>query len=497
MKTETLLMLAVILAAAFSCARTRAPRSSVRQDRQDICEGRTPEACWEWAQALEETGDLRMLQVLETACSRGVSAACERLLDEADITLFPMPGTAAESWKPSLDALCVKGNTRACRQLDMVSVLDSRVEPDRMKQAFFNRLEACRKEPSQCVFLVQALSVVERRNAAMFKANALSALQAACDGGVAEACYQDPLLQVEKRDLAWMLPFLLRGCKLGDTFGCAKLVEIARRALFENMPRYPQAEPFLKQACFDMDYRAACLAWAAGHVRRIWTQPDPRAGRDELLRHCRLGDNESCTEFARFLLRHEPDQRGWALQILRQTCSDSYQDACVEWILAMEKGSPEERRAAVVQARASCLGAAGVQMPNYEYEYAAHGRTYGSLGQNPSCVLYGRFIVESDGREAPPAAGERLMGQVCGHLAHPVCLDYAPRMMAQDSTTAAMLTALHERICKAGHAAGCLAMAALQRRGYKELKPNEASAKEYTALACRLDPRLAECPPSR
>lgn len=493
MKISFVLMLAASCLAGLSCSRTVPADAPARFARQDVCENRSAEACWNWAQTLEENGDERMLQVLEGACAKGSPHACRRFLDEAELSLFPSPGPAADAWKPRLETFCSHGEARACRLLDMLHLSEPKPEPEKMKKAFFNRLEACRKDNTQCVALVQALSILERKNAPMFKANALSALQTACEGGAAEACHQEPLLQTEKRNPRWTLPFLLRACSLGETAGCSQLVSFSRRALIENMPHYDEAAPFLEKACFEMDFRAACLAWAKGHVYKIWPQADEAAGRNELLRQCRLGDNESCTEFARVLrLSGKTDESAWALQILRQACSDSHMDACVEWILATEKGTPEEHRSALLQARVSCMGTDTARAPSYEHEYMQESFGGNSTYNNPACAVFGRLLLESD-PDGFAVTGKGLLIRGCSSLAHPACLYYGKVLMTEASSTAGALTSLYERICKAGHASACLEMAALQRRGFKELKPNEAAARDYTALACRLDPRLPVC----
>lgn len=474
----------------FSCRQNTSHVTFIPENQRDTCENKTAEACWQWAQTLEENGDPNMLQVLERACTKGSHAACNRFIDEAELTLFPSPGQTTEAWETRLESLCFRGEKRACQLLDVLQFFKPNPEPKQMKKAFFNRLEVCRKEASQCVKLMQAIIAIEHKQKAFFKSNAFVALQAACEGGVAEACHHEALIQTDKRDLRWTFPLLLRACMLGETAGCNKLVQLSFRAIVENITHYMEAESFLKQACFEVEFRKACIAWARGHIKKIWVHANPQAGRDEFLRQCRYGDNESCTEFARFLLRYEPHQRSWALQILRQTCADSYQNACVEWIATMEKGSPEEQHNALLQARFSCLKTFDSSVP-HEYEY---DRNYNvSFYNNPSCVLYARMIVNGKEIGVSGKSIKTLFSQACSNLAHPVCLYYGQQLMQEASTKATDLISLYERICKDGHAEACLEMATLQRRGFKELKPNEAVAREYTSLACRLDPQIAVC----
>jgi len=343
---------------------------------------------------------------------------------------------------------------------------------------------------------VQALNLVSRKNSAFYKANALTGFQTACLGGVGEACLADPLLQREKRDLEWTMSYLLKACELGETAGCDQLVAESKKAILEGLPRWKLAAGSLKTACYDVENRSACLMFALGHVRGWWEGSDPEIGRAEHLRQCRLGSDTACIEFASRLLETAPDQREWALQILRQACSESQPLACVHLAQALRRpGTPDAAaadRAAVDVLRVACYGQGGSQ-PQYYSEYDYDRSSYTSTYNNPACAVLGIFLLEGIGLEANEAVGFRLLSSGCAGMAGTSCVQYGEYMKKKGQVTASVITPVYERICMDTHEEGCFALAELKRTGYKELKPSEAEAKKYQAIGCRLAPAHPSC----
>ncbi len=515
MKFLALVPVLIICLFAVSC-RDRRPVAPKASAPAPVCEKRTPATCLSLARELEEQGNSRYLEAFEAACAMKNAAACERVLDEVDLTVMPAPTPAhLETWKHRLAQLCSSGQARACVFRDLLTFSENPMDASAMKKAYFRLQETCRvnagrvnagrvnsgradadpKDTSVCVSLVQALNLVARKNSAFFKANALTGFQTACLGGVGEACMHDALLQREKRDLEWTLSYLLKACELGETAGCDQLVNEARKAVIDGVPRWNRSANQLKPACFGAESRAACQLWAEGHVRGWWEGADPVAGHAENLRQCGLGYEVGCIEHARRVLDTAPDKRAWALQILRQTCSEGHKEACVLFAQATRKAGvadPEADREAADILRAGCFGPGGSQ-PGYHSEYDYDRSSYANTYNNPACAVLGRYLIEGIGLEASEPVGFRLLGSGCSSLVSGDCVYLGQVLRKKDQTNAAGITPVYERICLAGYEEGCFALAEMHKTGYKELKPSDAQVKKYRAIGCRLAPANPAC----
>ncbi|MBU1243602.1 hypothetical protein KKD52_06405 [Myxococcota bacterium] len=499
MKVLALVSFLFVSLLAVSChdRHPKAPRASALAP---VCEKHTAGSCLSLARELEEQGNSRYLEAYEAACAMKSAEACDRVLAEVELTVIQAPAPAQiETWTHRLAQLCSGGLSRACIFRDLLTFSETPIDASAMKKAYFRLQEACRKagrESTDCVFLMQALQIVARKNSAFFKANALTGYQTACLGGMGEACMNDALLQRSKRDLEWTLSYLLKACELGETAGCEQLVTEARRAVLDGQPRWNRSAGVLKTACFSVESRAACLLYAEGHLRGWWEGADPEAGHAENLRQCRMGADVACLAFADRLLAKTPDQQGWAMQILRQSCSENHREACVR--LAQHTRRPaspvaaEADRTAADILRLACYGPGGSQ-PQYYSEYDYQRTSSQSAFRNPACGLLGRFLIEGVGLEANEPVGFRLLSQGCSDLPDPVCIYYGEHLRLKGQVNASGIIPFYERVCLAGHEEGCFALADLHKTGYKELKPGEAQAKKYLAIGCRLAPAHPLC----
>ncbi len=496
---QVLVLFSVIL---LSC-QGRRPRAPKAKGPSPVCEKRTAETCLELARGFEEQGNARYLEAFEAACQAGSAEACDRVLAEVELTVLAAPTVPQlETWTHRLAQLCSSGHKKACVFSDLLTFSANPLDASAMKKAYFRLQESClvagkagQDVAGTCVPLVQALGLLSRKNSAFFKQNALAGYQTACHAGIGEACLQESLLQREKRDLEWTLSYLVKGCELGEVAGCEQLVSEARRAVLEGKPRYDRSVRYLKTACFTVEHRASCLAWAEGHVRGWWEVADPAAGHAENLRQCSLGSELGCMAFASRLLETAPDQLAWARQILRQTCSEGHSEACVLLAGALRiDGAADagaDRQAADVL-RASCYGPGGAQ-PNYYSEYDYERSSYNNTYNHPACALLGRYLLEGIGFEVNEPVGFRLLSSGCASLNVGQCVYYGEVLRRKGQINASGITPIYERVCQAGREDGCFALAELHKTGYKELKPSEAQAKKYEAMGCRLAPALARC----
>lgn len=502
MKVFVVQVLVLLSLIQLSC-QGRRPRAPKAKGPAPICERRTAEACLELARGFEEQGNARYLEAYEAACQLRSAEACDRVLTEVELTVLAAPTVPQmEMWTHRLAQLCTAGHQRACVFFDLLTFFAIPLDAAAMKKAYFRLQESClvagkagQNVAATCVPLVQALGLLSRKNSAFFKQNALTGYQTACHAGIGEACLQESLLQRDKRDLEWTLSYLLRACELGEVAGCDALAAESRRAVLEGKPRHERSVRYLKPACVKVEHRAACLAWAEGHVRGWWEAADPAVGHAEHLRQCGLGSEIGCMEFARRLLETAPDQLAWARQILRQTCSEGHAVACVLLAGATRSvgaADPEADRQAADVLRASCYGPGGAQ-PNYYSDYDHDRSSYNSTYNQPACALLGRYLLEGIGFEVNEAVGFRLLSTGCSSLAAGHCVHYGEVLRRKGQINASGITPIYERICRAGQEDGCFALADLFQTGYKELKPSEAQAKKYLAMGCRLAPSHARC----
>jgi TPR repeat protein len=499
MKVLALVPFLVLSLLAVSC-HDRRPVAPRAPSPAPVCEKRTASSCLTLARELEEQGNSRYLEAYEAACALKSAPACERVLADVELTVLPSPTPAqVETWTHRLAQLCSAGLSRACVFRDLLTFSETPLDAAAMKKAYFRIQEACRaagKEGTDCVYLMQALQIVSRKNSAFFKANALTGYQTACLGGLGEACMHDALLQRSKRDLEWTLSYLLKACELGETTGCDQLAADARRAVLDGQPRWNRSAGVLKTACFSVESRAACLLYAEGHVRGWWEKSDPEAGHAENLRQCRLGADDACLAFAGRLLAKSPDPQAWAEQILRQSCSENHRESCVRLAMHLRQASSSAAagadRPAIDLLRMACYGPGGPQ-PQYYSEYDYQRTSSQSAYRNPACGLLGRYVIEGVGMEANEPVGFRLLSQGCSDLPDPVCLFLGEHLRAKGQVNASGIIPVYERICLAGHEAGCFALADLHKTGYKELKPGEAQAKKYRTIGCRLEPAHPIC----
>ncbi len=479
--------LILLVLTGFSC-RSGPVRREVRSGK--VCQDMTPGQCLEYAVKLEEQGHAAFLEAYEEACAAQVSQACERLVMEVEMVLFPAPTPLQmDAWIPRLESLCGNGQEKACWYVDLLII--HKLGPDNkdVRPRFFRMQEACRKQPESCVVFTQALQVLSRKKNPLFDANALTGYRTACEGGIGEACIQSQLLMPEKRDLPWLLSYLLKGCKLGEVAGCEQLAVWAKRAIIEDIPGWKNSAPFLEKACHRMESRNNCLLFAQGHIHAWWTDSDVAIGEKELFRQCGLGSEEACNQLAALLEGRNPKDQELALQIWQQGCSEGSREACVRLAESVRRaGAPKGDQEAFRIARMACLGSQYQVQTEYYDRHAT-----GQILRNISCALMGRFLVEGTGVEKNVQQGERMMQQGCVDGAHPVCLYYAAHLRRAAVVNAAGVTGIYERVCMGGHGQGCFEMAEYLKTGYKELKPDEAQSRVVRKRACRLEPGDERC----
>lgn len=276
-------------------------------------------------------------------------------------------------------------------------------------------------------------------------------VEALCDGGMEEACYELGRRAAVDEDLAASRGWHQRGCELESVLSCAQL-----GALLVDSPDAEDVERgrvLLEETCQQEEGGLACGI----HAWLIMEGKLP-GGPEEVgalaARGCELEDAWACYFHGGVLMGSDPAQ---GLLVLDHACALGMADACS--IAAIEAPTPERLTTACDQGDSeACTLLAMAMLGEGDSqgafrlldEYCQQGVTYACFSQG---------LIWMDERNTPydPLAGARRMGELCAEGHGDACAMYGVAHLEGKALPLDYGRALEnfQRSCDLGTAFGC------------------------------------------